>query len=56
MISDAEHHAGDSEAPGLAKKDDPFHNLLNLMKSFLFANVAVVNEAIKFVSDKSSSI
>jgi len=26
------------------------------MKSFLFTNVAVVDEAIKFVSDKSSSI
>ena len=56
MISDVEHHAGDSGRARTSQKDDPCHNLLSLMKSFLFTNVAVVDEAIKFVSDKSSSI
>jgi len=54
MISDVEHHADDSGRARTSQKDDPCHNLLSLMKSFLFTNVAVVDEAIKFVSDKSS--
>ena len=52
MISDVEHYADDSGPARTNQKDDPCHNLPSLMKSFLFTNVAVVDEAIKFVSDK----
>ena len=56
MISDVEHYADDSGPARTNQKDDPCHNLPSLMKSFLFTNVAVVDEAIKFVSDKHISI
>ena len=38
------------------KKDDSCRNLLGLMKLFLFTNAPVVDDAIMFVTDKSSSI
>jgi hypothetical protein len=54
-VSYVEHRADDSGHARTSQKDDPYRNLLSLMKLHLFTNVTVVDNVIKFVSDKSSS-